>query len=68
MSEETATIRGVSCTMDTAKAIKVTDFAGFEEWVPRSQIHDDSEVWERGHTGDLVVSGWWAQKNGIELD
>lgn len=34
------------------------------EWIPLSQIHDDSEVYEPGHEGTLVVKGWFARKNG----
>lgn len=34
-------------------------------WIPRSQIHDDSEVYEQGHTGDVVVTTWWAEKEGL---
>jgi hypothetical protein len=36
--------------------------------VPKSVIHDDSEVWERddGKEGNLVVEGssWWAREKG----
>jgi hypothetical protein len=38
---------------------------GVERWVPKSVIHDDSEVWEMGQkTGSLVVKRWFAAKNG----
>lgn len=33
-------------------------------WCPKSQIHDDSEVYEEGHEGTLVVRNWFAQKEG----
>lgn len=36
-----------------------------EKWVPKSQIHENSEVWEFGQEpGELVVTEWWAEKKG----
>jgi hypothetical protein len=37
---------------------------GEEEWVPKSVIHDDSEVYEEGGEGTLVVEDWFARKKG----
>lgn len=34
-------------------------------WVPQSLIHDDSEVWEEGQVGRLVLPVWWATKKGL---
>jgi len=34
-------------------------------WIPRSVIHDDSEVYEIGHEGKVVVAEWWADANGF---
>jgi hypothetical protein len=54
------------------EAIRQTDKAllclieGEETWVPQSQIDDDSEVYAEGHTGTLIVTAWWARKQGIE--
>lgn len=54
-----------------AKVLRVTDKAllvdleGEEVWVPRSVIHDDSEVYsEKNGEGELVVALWWAEANG----
>lgn len=33
-------------------------------WVPKSVVHDDSEVYGRGHTGTLIVAYWFAEKRG----
>lgn len=34
-------------------------------WIPKSAIHDDSEVWnEKNGAGDLVVKAWFARKEG----
>ena len=34
------------------------------EWVPISQVHEDSEVMEKGDVGVLITTAWWAQKAG----
>lgn len=48
----------------TEKAILIVVVDTKEEvWVPRSQIHDDSEVFdEDNREGNLVVSSWFAAK------
>lgn len=33
-------------------------------WVPKEAIHYDSEVWENGHEGKLIVAEWLAEKRG----
>lgn len=33
-------------------------------WIPKSVIHDDSEVYKPGTSGKLVVKSWWAEENG----
>jgi len=37
-------------------------------WVPISQIHEDTEIWEDsspGEEGGLVVTEWWAEQKGL---
>lgn len=52
---------------DSGKALLVRIHEQREDvWIPVSQIHDDSEVWEEGHVGNLVVNEWFAeQRNWI---
>lgn len=40
--------------------------ASMEIWVPRSQIHEESEVIEDGDSGELITTAWWAER--AELD
>ena len=51
---------------ETAKAVLV-EVDGGQTWIPKSCIHDDSEVWntENGE-GELVVKAWFARKEGWE--
>lgn len=62
----------VHCTAvrETPKAVLVDmpDYTDDQVWVPKSQIHDDSEVWEDsvdGGTGTLIVSTWWAEQRDL---
>jgi len=49
---------------DKALLIYIEDI-GDEVWVPKSVIHDDSEIWEAGQeAGELVVTEWFAHKAG----
>lgn len=32
-----------------------------EAWVPRSNVDDDSEVYEPGHKGTMLIAGWFAE-------
>ena len=46
------------------KASSVTKCREF--WIPKSVIHDDSEVFrDTDIDGNLVVKTWWAEKNGF---
>jgi hypothetical protein len=39
------------------------------EWFPLSQVHDDSEVWNVGDEGVMLVTRWIASEKGlVELD
>ena len=61
----TFTISNAEATGETDKSIWVSA-PDFDEDVniPKSQIDNDSEVFEKGHTGDLIVSEWFAEKRG----
>lgn len=34
-------------------------------WIPKSQIHSDSEVYQQGDEGTLIVSEWIAEQKGL---
>jgi len=63
-SVEPVRIDDVVCIRQTAKAILVV-IEDVERWIPQSAIHDDSEVWQDGDKGELVVAGWFAEKVGL---
>lgn len=44
------------------------DIEGETMWIPKSGVHDDSEVWkdEPGYNeGTLILEGWIARKKGL---
>jgi Ser-tRNA(Ala) deacylase AlaX len=49
---------------ETVRAILV-EIEGTEMWFPKSQIHDDSEIWQEGDVGHLYVTEWLAKKRGF---
>ena len=52
---------------DSGKALLVKDDEGEEFWVPKSQIHDDSEVFKPAGVnsyGRLIVTEWLAKEKG----
>lgn len=57
----------VTCTQETSKALLVEGecLPKGKMWLPKSVVHDDSEVYEIGHEGKLVVKEWFAEKEGL---
>ena len=57
----------VTVVRESEKALLV-DYEGEEFWVPKSQIHADSEIYSSrqvGETGNLVLPYWLAEKKGL---
>lgn len=59
------TFADVKVIAETEMAILVDFDDDVQHWVPRSQIHEDSEVQSKGDEGDLDVTAWWADKTGL---
>lgn len=58
-------IENAKCVHEKGKAILV-EAPDFDEpqWIPQSQVTDDSEVWKPGTEGTLIVTDWLAEKEG----
>lgn len=51
---------------DKAVLVELEDDDQSQRWIPKSQIHDDSEVFNKDNaTGDLVVTRWFAEKESL---
>lgn len=54
------------CEAETEKAILVyLDSTNEKHWIPKSQVHDNSSVWKKGDRGTVVVTEWFANKEGL---
>jgi hypothetical protein len=64
LSEELAEFEGITCDVDTPKAILVT-VEGKRVWIPKFAIHEDSEVYKKGTDGKLIVLQRIAEEKGL---
>ena len=65
-SDDQADFHDVTVLQETPKALRIV-IEGEEKWVPKSVIHDDSDVFDgdENGTGTLIVKSWWAKKEGL---
>ena len=61
---EIVSISNVYCKASTDKAI-LCIINGRDYWFPHTQVNEDSEVYEKGGTGTLVVSKWIAEQKEL---
>jgi hypothetical protein len=55
-----------ACEAETKKAVCVAvRNMGGKTWIPKSALHDNSEVYKKGDSGKLVVHVWWAKLRGL---
>lgn len=54
------------CKRMTDKALLV-EIEGGEYWIPKSQLHDDSEVYDADDNseGNLVITEWLAKQKNL---
>jgi hypothetical protein len=63
---EVVDIEDCYVTVETDKAILVQLPNLDEEWIPKSQIDEDSEVKAEGDEGTITVTRWIAEQKGID--
>jgi hypothetical protein len=49
---------------EEALLVETDDLDEKEVWIPKSQIHQYSEVREVGEAGEMVIPYWLAQERG----
>lgn len=52
------------CKKETDSALLV-EIDDKEYWIPKSQLHPDSEVQEEDDTGTITMSEWIAKQKGL---
>ena len=63
VDDNTVDFEDVHCIHETTKAIQVV-IDGECRWVPKSLVHDDSEVYKKGDIGTLTLPEWFCIKEG----
>jgi hypothetical protein len=62
---------GDNVSFSSVEVLKETDSAilcvidGTNHWIPKSQISDDSEVYEMNTSGTLIITEWLAVEKGL---
>lgn len=64
--------KGITVSFEDIKVVKESPKAllclinGEEVWIPKSQIDEDSEVWnEKTSGGTLIITEWIAKEKGL---
>ena len=65
MSDDKTELQVEEVLKDSGQALLCLFETGDEVWIPKSQIDDDSEVYEEGTTGTLIIPLWLAGKKGL---
>lgn len=65
MGDETVDLEDVEVLQESDKALRVR-VEGEVVWIPKSQIHDDSEVYSlKSSPGAMKVTRWIAEQKGL---
>ncbi len=64
MDDKHVTIQDVTAVRDSDKAV-LCDIEGEEIWIPKSQIHADSEVYAKETEGALIITRWIAEQKNL---
>lgn len=65
MADETVDLDEVEVLRESDKALLVL-VGGEELWIPKSQIHEDSEVYSlKSSPGTMKVTRWIAEEKGL---
>jgi hypothetical protein len=64
MPQEAVEIDDVTIETETDLAL-LCIIDGRQRWIPKSVVHEDSEVSGEGDTGTMVLMRWFAEKEGL---
>jgi len=59
-----ARFEDVTALRETKMAL-LCEIDGKRVWIPKSQIHEDSEVYKMGTEGELVIPQWLAEEKEL---
>ena len=64
MSEEPVEIDDVTVEAETDLAL-LCSVEDKKVWIPKSVVHEDSEVQSEGDIGTIAIMRWFAEKQGL---
>ncbi len=67
MEDEGVSLGNCTTRLVTARAVLVLTPDFGEQWIPLSNLHDDSDIYgmsRKGDAGDVVIKSWFAEKKG----
>jgi hypothetical protein len=64
MSEQTVELDDATVEAETDLAL-LCNINEKKHWIPKSVVHEDSEVSSEGDTGTIVIMRWFAEKEGL---
>ena len=64
MNEQTVELEDVTIEAETDLAL-LCNIGARKHWIPKSVVHEDSEVSSEGDTGTIVLIRWFAEKEGL---
>ena len=64
VSEQTVEIEDVTVEAETDLAL-LCIIEEKQRWIPKSVVHEDSEVSGEGDTGTIMIMRWFAEKAGL---
>ena len=64
MTVQTVELEDVAVEAETDLALLCT-IDDKKRWIPKSVVHEDSEVSGDGDTGTIVIMRWFAEKEGL---
>ena len=62
---ETAFFEVTEVKVETDRALLCVFEDGREEWVPKSQIREDSQVTKKGDVGEIAIPVWLAEEKNL---
>lgn len=64
MNEQTVELEDVTVEAETDLAL-LCSVEDKKLWIPKSVVHEDSEVQSEGDIGTIVIMRWFAEKEGL---
>jgi hypothetical protein len=64
MASDTVEIEDVTVKAETELAL-LCIIDDKQQWIPKSVVHEESEVSADGDTGTIVLMRWFAEKEGL---